>query len=773
MDGTHFVAGLTHIDLGWKKSREEMAALLDIYLEHLCPMAEQNPGFHYLLEQTLHYRDLQARDPALFERVKGLVRKGVLEFAGGMASTLDTNVVDGESIVRNLQIGLAWLRAQGLRAVNCAMVDAFGFSPQMPQILGQFGFDCMLATRLGGRQWEDVVDAVGLDGTVLRILGPDINAPYARPLYLCFQFCRDDEDVRALFQRAEAHEAPWTLVMPYTENEVLPSGEILRCMAASPRGYRFITLEEVFQRLRRLKDVRKISGDLNPEFSGTYSLRHRLRLRNRQSEGLLLDAETLCALAGQDAQAASLENCWWEMAYTQFHDILTGSHPTAVYEDCLVRMDATDRVSRHIIRETLSGLPGAVPGCPGEFTVFNSLPFYREEILCCPLPPGWRGVSKVTVGGEACPCQQQGGLIYVRAPVPALGAVPVRLEPGEALEAAREPIQRLETETLLVELGSRHMIDRLVYKPTGAVILEAVDDLLVLQRDEGNFQIEAVEFAEVPCAAGTYTVEGYRLEESQIAEITGVFPAQGGPPVGYVVTLTAIPGQPYLGLTLWVNWQAEGMRLRLKLSTPFQAAGGLYEVPFGVTERRPYGATQNSRGEWPAFRFAAVEDAATGTGLALLNRGVSGVECGGGAIRTTLLRAPVAEYVGMAPDDTSSDHGEHTFTFGLYAYGGGWKDSQLLAVAQGFNRPLHLEPALRASMPSYLSLDNRQVVLSAVKRISEKKNRPSALRRDGKRGAGHPHLWGARPGLALGPSGSARHTVGSGGAQRDPGFCAL
>lgn len=43
--------GLTHVDLGWLKGRDEMAQILDAYLVRLFDLIEGNPDFHYLLEQ--------------------------------------------------------------------------------------------------------------------------------------------------------------------------------------------------------------------------------------------------------------------------------------------------------------------------------------------------------------------------------------------------------------------------------------------------------------------------------------------------------------------------------------------------------------------------------------------------------------------------------------------------------------------------------------------------------------------------------------------------
>ena len=126
----NLVVGLTHIDLGWKKGRAEMAAMLDIYLEHLCNMLDTYPDFRYVLEQAVHYKDLKTRNLQLFERVKAYLCTGRLEFATGLASTIENNVVCAESFVRNMQIGLRWIKENfGVSVKYCTSLDTISFWP--------------------------------------------------------------------------------------------------------------------------------------------------------------------------------------------------------------------------------------------------------------------------------------------------------------------------------------------------------------------------------------------------------------------------------------------------------------------------------------------------------------------------------------------------------------------------------------------------------------------------------------------------------------------
>ena len=172
------VAGLTHVDIGWKKGEAEMDEIFDVYMLRLIDLLERYPEFHYLLEQAFHYRKLKERRPDLFVKIKKFVQEGRLEFVTGLISTIENNVTNGESFVRNMQLGLQWLKENFDVQVNqCVMVDTFGFPPQMPQVLRLFGYQNMFGSRFGSNITEDAFIDQGLDGTELLVAGKDQQAP--------------------------------------------------------------------------------------------------------------------------------------------------------------------------------------------------------------------------------------------------------------------------------------------------------------------------------------------------------------------------------------------------------------------------------------------------------------------------------------------------------------------------------------------------------------------------------------------------------------------
>lgn len=713
-----YVLGMTHVDIGWKKSREEMAEVFDAYVCRLLDLLDTHEDFCYLLEQALHLKDLKGRRPDLFERIRRYVGLGRLEFATGLASTVENNTINGECFVRNMQLGKRFIFDHFGQAVeNCAMVDTFGFPPSMPQLLRQFGHPWMMATRLGGTHTRDTFSVCGIDGTRLVVFGKDFQTPYMCPGHLNFRFVQQYSDIDALFQEAEENPSPLQLVMPYSENEVVPLAYAMRRMREGERIYRFTSLNAFMQKLMADLPDTLCSADLNPEFTGTYSLRHRVHQLNRQAEETLLLAEKAWGVYGGGAEAEQLQALWWEMFYIQFHDILTGSHPTCVYKDCTVRLQG-------VMKGAKSAMAGVLPAGraqPGCYAVFSALPWPMWQEVRLPVPDGLRGAAGLLVdGNRQSHWRLEDGQIVLQAVLPPMGCAQVELLEGPWVHSAALPEDkgqsvRMENEFLLVELGGGYMIKRAVHKPTGMELMGQVDDLLVLQRDAGNFQIEEPTCAPIACGALPYGMISGADGTGQWAKISGAFPEMEGHGTEYEIMLRLPKGQPYLDLRIKVDWHMEAARLRLKIPFAYETRDGLYEVPFGAARRKPYGITRNSRGEWPVHRFVAVDEVQGRCGVALLNRGTVGAEVMGDAVYATLLRAPKAEYAGMVKDDTSSDHGTARFDFRLYAYGGAWQQAHIAHHAQGFNQPAAVVPGQVLERSAFVAWQERGIILSAIK----------------------------------------------------------
>jgi alpha-mannosidase len=729
----HYV-GLHHIDLAWKRPREEYVEMLEVFCLRILDALDQRPDFKFVLEQAAHYRALITTRPDLVARLKPHVQSGRLEFVGGMASTLETNMPCGESFVRNQQLGLKWVKQHfGVVPKTGWLIDTFGVHAQVPQILRQFGIADLMANRLGGRQFRTVFLAEGLDGTRTLIAGADVYSAYLRPDHVSIDFYKSWEAIDRSFDRLASMdtEGPF-MVMPHAENELfisLHANDVLARKAAEHPGevWRTSTPSEYFAAVREADPPLTVVGaDLNPEFTGCFSLRTPIRIRNRETETLLLEAEKWAALAGIADAGDALEEAWWSLAFVQFHDVFTGSHPTSTFLSLMTLFDTANEAARAVLGSAQGrNMPGTTADADrAVLTVFNGLPWDRQDLVSVPVPAGWEGVGRVSAGDEDLPFDVSAGQLRVMAPVPATGFRHLTLQAGAAVPGWRDlPSSVIENEFIRLECDKDHGIGRLVLKQTGQVLMDGAGDFLVVQHDEGSFQIENPVEAEVVAAAGRIDQPVAQAGPlGQHVLLTGAFPKLSwtGPEshLGWELELSLLKGQPWLDVKLRLDWKGECSRIRLKVSTTLDTSGGIYEIPFGTVRRRPYGVTGNAKGEWPAHRFVVVQD--QGHGLALVNKGTAGVEVNGGTIHNTLIRAPKAEYSGMVSDDTSSQHGRHEFGFALVPYAGHWADAPVVQAGQALNNPLMASMTQGAlagqrSEVSFLKVDATNLVLSAVK----------------------------------------------------------
>jgi hypothetical protein len=148
----------THWDREWYSSFQTFRLRLVDLLDDLLPRMDADPSYaHFLLDgQLAVVDDYLAVRPEAAERLRRLVGSG--RIAVGPWYTLpDEFLVGGETLVRNLQLGLRTAdRFGGAMAVGY-LPDMFGHVGQMPQILAGFGFEHAVV-------WRGVPSAVDRSG---------------------------------------------------------------------------------------------------------------------------------------------------------------------------------------------------------------------------------------------------------------------------------------------------------------------------------------------------------------------------------------------------------------------------------------------------------------------------------------------------------------------------------------------------------------------------------------------------------------------------------
>ena len=109
---------------------------------------EETENFLFTHNEALLYEWVEENDPALFERIRKLVKAGKWKIMGGWYLQPDCNMPAGESIVRQILTGNRYFKEKFGESCEVAVsMDCFGHSKGLVQILEQAGYTGYLYMR--------------------------------------------------------------------------------------------------------------------------------------------------------------------------------------------------------------------------------------------------------------------------------------------------------------------------------------------------------------------------------------------------------------------------------------------------------------------------------------------------------------------------------------------------------------------------------------------------------------------------------------------------
>jgi alpha-mannosidase len=185
----------THWDREWYSPFQTFRLRLVTVLDEFLPFLEREPAYtRFLLDgQTAVIDDYLEVRPEAEAALRRLAASGRVSIGPWMI-LMDEFMVSGETIVRNLQMGLARASEFG-GAMNVGYLpDMFGHIAQMPQILAGAGFAHAVV-------WRGVPAAV--DRNAFWWSAPDGSRVRAEYLYGSYSNGRDiPSDAKDLVQRA-------------------------------------------------------------------------------------------------------------------------------------------------------------------------------------------------------------------------------------------------------------------------------------------------------------------------------------------------------------------------------------------------------------------------------------------------------------------------------------------------------------------------------------------------------------------------------------------
>ncbi len=699
----------SHLDPVWLWEWEEGLAETLATFRSAADLCEAYGGFIFCHNEALLYRWVEEYEPALFKRIRKLVKKGRWHIMGGWYLQPDCNLPSGESLVRQILIGKRYFQdrfeVEPRVAVN---LDSFGHTRGLVQILRRSGYDAYLFCRPGPGDLDLPGDDflwVGYDGSTI--------AAHRAPDHYNSERGRATDKIRGWLERNPDREAG-LLLWGIGDHGGGPSRTDLEAIGKLQRRVKerevlHGTPEEYFAaRSEAGTELPPYEADLNPWAVGCYTTMAAVKQGHRRLENLLYGTEKMLTgawLQGLlDYPHPELEAALEDLLFCEFHDILPGSAVAEVESYARQRIDhGLEILGRLRARAFFALLAGQERAGEGEYPIFVHNPH--------PWPVRW------TVTAEFQPPEpNHDPALFLQPELVDSGGEPVAFQlEQESSNISTDQRKRIVFETDLAPAAMHRFTCRLELVPRPAAEAAAPADFTFagdrssLTIDPGTgfldrFTVDgetcltrgalrALVIEDSPDPWGM-KVRSFRnvlgafrlLSPRESAEFAGVEADRLAPvriiergPVRTVVEALfaynrsalclryLIPKTgPAIEVELRVNWMEKDRMLKLTLPTPFAGGRCLGQVAGGTGEFARDGE------ECMAQKWVGLLSPDGGTALAVINDSTHGFDAAGGELRLSLLRSaahaghPVADEVPIVRQDRFTpriDTGERFFRF--------------------------------------------------------------------------------------------------------------
>jgi len=651
-----------HHDLTWRRCFDRdleykgesfvpYSHLQALYILKNLDNCKKHDDYKFTIECVAVLKKFLQSFPEKEETVREYLASGRIHIPLTGHNIVDSNLILGESIVRNYLFGHDYLKSKfSYKADGFDRNDSFGNSAQLPQIARGFGTNWVynvVYTYLKGNYWQ------GLDKSILANVDPQISAVsggYAkyRPCPVCHgkdkecSACGGDRIDKVYIEdrRSRISVSP----DPQTENlqgmvyvsaeELLPSDEIFSWKEENSDKYNvyFSNIKEIAykhfgERISRADDPPENEMHPSPEVNfnntGVYASRIRTKQDLRALENRIYSAEgasVMAALSGREYPFDSFCDIWDKLLFSMFHDAVTGTMVDQAYDELMDVHKDIDKMLDGIESAVYEGWKSGELVCvvnptgnklSGAFSVecekgkalFSSdgrrLPIIKWE------ERGDKNLLTVAVFGidafssetyNVRECQEAFEREFHKFGFGEAAKIAAVLrndvEQGKDNEK-RSTAFSFENEYYLIN-ADHHGICEIIDKKTKRVVFKESEYKIgewILEHDEGSpWATLSEDMRRMPMSGATMLMS---YEETE--DVTRLTYHVSKRFWGYAVdsghdiryTVTLVRGIKKIFFEADVFWDTQNHRLRVAFPTPVKGAH-VYEIPFGYLEREPY-----------------------------------------------------------------------------------------------------------------------------------------------------------------------------------------
>jgi len=697
-----------HLDPVWLWEWEEGAAEVISTFRTAADLCEVDYGFVFNHNEAVLYQWVEEYEPALFDRIRRLVKQKKWHIMGGWYLQPDCNMPSGESFVRQILTGRQYFRDRfDVEPTTAINFDPFGHTRGLVQIMAKSGYDSYIFCRPS--QHDCPLPShefvwVGYDGSeILASRCLDwYNSPLGRARTKIEGRMADfpDQDFCYLLWGVGNHGGGPSKKDVEDVTALISETSDVRIIHSTPEAY--------FSDLKPKKaGLPRHEADLNSWAPGCYTSQVRIKQLHRLLENELYAVEKMLSTAAlQDLMAyprEELSEAERDLVFSQFHDILPGSSIQPVEDMSLRVMDhGLEILSRLKARAFFAMAQGQPKAKEGQIPVlvYNPHPFKIKTVVECEFQLADQNHSGTFVNftahqqGRALPSQVEKELSNIALDWRKRLVFVADLEPSrmnrfdcvpEVLPAKPKPRLKPKNGRIRFRNGQ---LEVWINTRTGLLDKYAVDGVnyvgkgaarpLVIADDEDPWGTRVQEYRAVEGAFKLMSkAEGTRFSGVPGRELPSVRVIEDGAAQTVVEALFSYGDSfliqhyklPKFGTEMEVaarvHWNEKDKFLKLSIPVP-GGNGFLGQVAYGVANLPDTGK------EAVAQKWVGVtrED---DTMLTCVNDGSYGSDYCDGELRLSLMRSPAysAHPVGdnpIMPSDRYSpriDQGERLFRFWL------------------------------------------------------------------------------------------------------------
>ena len=383
---TVLATGHAHIDTAWLWPVRETVRKCARTFSNAIALMDEHPDFRFVCSQAQQLAWVKDAYPELFARIRAKVASGQFVPVGSQWVEPDTNMPNGEAMVRQLTYGKRFFLDEfGVDTREVWLPDTFGYTAALPQIMKLAGVDWFMTQKISWNQtnamphhtfwWE------GLDGTRIFTHFPPIETYNAQ--LSAAELAHADRTFRD-------HATGTISLAPfgYGDGGGGPTREMIAAahrqsdLEGSPRVRLGVPADFYAIASRESDELPVWRGEMYLELHrGTLTSQLRTKQGNRRSEELLHEAELWAATAavrrGAAYPADDLERLWKRVLMLQFHDILPGSSIAWVHREAEADHSAVQDELAAIVSSSLASLAvgdggSSEAGAPAGAAVANS-----------------------------------------------------------------------------------------------------------------------------------------------------------------------------------------------------------------------------------------------------------------------------------------------------------------------------------------------------------------------------------------------------------------